>query len=171
MCLVPGSFCALSEIELDIISSTWTSNFSTTVIKHCFNSYTLNKTVSLKAGWGGCRVNGKVLRRMNTGRLCVLVYVPQLLPLWAHRQLTGNWPLSALTEWFPSGTTCQQQACQQPSHTFLSRVDAASSASLGGCHPVLPHSCPRHLNQHRSEGDRERNMDSWKGAWCEWELY
>ena len=97
----------------------WTCNLSATVIKrfppievfsgtHCFHfSVPLWKfSVSPQAGWGG-RVNGKVLHSMTTVRLCVYVYVPRRLPLWAHRPLTGNWLQSALTEWFPSGTTCQ----------------------------------------------------------------
>lgn len=94
-------------------------------------------------GRGG--MNGKVLRSATTVRLCVCFDASRLLPLWAHRPLTGIWPRPALTEWFPSGTTCQ----------VLSLPATLIHSSMFWWLPARPvrvgatqrfHSCPEHLN-------------------------
>lgn len=78
----------------------------TVFISH-FHSENLECVPKGRVWWRLGWVNGKVLHSMTTVHLSVYIYVPQILPLWDHRPLTGNWLQPALTEWFPSGTTCQ----------------------------------------------------------------
>lgn len=85
--------------SVEVFRGTHFSFLSSTEILEC--------VLTGKVGWQLGRVNGKVLHSTTTVCLCVYVYVPRLLPLWAHRPLTGNWLQPALTEWFPSATTCQ----------------------------------------------------------------
>lgn len=112
--LVPCVCSALSALNMEFEHHSHKNDFHPlkflaehTVFISQFHSEILKCVPMGRVGWRLGRVNGKVLDSMTTVRLCVYIYVPRLLPLWAHRPMTGNWLQTALTEWFPSGTTCQ----------------------------------------------------------------
>lgn len=79
-------------------------------------------------------MNGKVLHSVTRARLRVYIYAPRLLPLWDHWPLTGNWLQSALTEWFPSGTTCQA-ASLPATLSCISQQSGRCQLGKSGCVP------------------------------------
>lgn len=89
--------------------------------------------VVAKAKWMG---------RYYTAGLQSVSVSMSMVPDYCPCELTGHWQgigcsrLSLSDS--PVGQPAKRWACQQHSHTFLNILVAASSASLGGSHPVHP---------------------------------
>lgn len=110
-------------------------------------------------GQGG--LNGKILRRATTVRPCVRFDVSRLLPLWAHRPLTGIWrrPCShrVIPQWddLPS----RKPASNTLIHSSMFWWLPAQPVWVGATQCFQ--SCPKHLNEHTMEGrgtERDRQL-------------